>query len=34
MLVSKLKGARDRIRKARGKCEGRKSLREFDAAKL
>jgi DNA invertase Pin-like site-specific DNA recombinase len=33
MLVSKLKGARDRIRKARGKCEGRKSLREFDAAK-
>ena len=29
-LVGKLKGARDRIRKERGKCEGRKAHREVN----
>jgi DNA invertase Pin-like site-specific DNA recombinase len=29
-LVTKLRGARERIRKARGKCEGRKSFAERD----
>jgi DNA invertase Pin-like site-specific DNA recombinase len=31
MTVAKLRGARDRIRKERGKCEGRKSFAEMDA---
>jgi DNA invertase Pin-like site-specific DNA recombinase len=31
MTVAKLRGARDRIRKERGKCEGRKSFAELDA---
>lgn len=30
MTVAKLKGARDRARRARGKCEGRKSYAERD----
>jgi DNA invertase Pin-like site-specific DNA recombinase len=30
MIVAKLKGARDRKRKANGKCEGRKSYAERD----
>jgi hypothetical protein len=28
MIVAKLKGARDRARRARGKCEGRKTYAE------
>ena len=28
MIVAKLKGARDRVRRARGKCEGRKAYAE------
>jgi hypothetical protein len=28
MIVAKLKGARDRIRRTKGKCEGRKSYAE------
>jgi DNA invertase Pin-like site-specific DNA recombinase len=30
MTVAKLKGARDRVRRQRGKCEGRKSYAESD----
>jgi hypothetical protein len=30
MTVAKLKGARDRARRQRGKCEGRKSYAERD----
>jgi DNA invertase Pin-like site-specific DNA recombinase len=30
MIVAKLKGARDRVRRQRGKCEGRKSYAERD----
>jgi hypothetical protein len=30
MTVAKLKGARDRVRQQRGKCEGRKSYAERD----
>ena len=30
MTVAKLKGARDRVRRAKGKCEGRKSYSERD----
>jgi DNA invertase Pin-like site-specific DNA recombinase len=30
MTVAKLKGARDRVRRERGKCEGRKSYAERD----
>jgi hypothetical protein len=32
MTVAKLRGARDRKRKALGKCEGRKSLAEMHPA--
>jgi DNA invertase Pin-like site-specific DNA recombinase len=31
MTVAKLRGARERIRKEKGKCEGRKSFAELDA---
>jgi hypothetical protein len=31
MTVAKLKGARDRVRRQRGKCEGRKSYAEREA---
>jgi hypothetical protein len=31
MTVAKLKGARDRVRRRTGKCEGRKSYAERDA---
>jgi hypothetical protein len=32
MTVAKLKGARDRVRRRTGKCEGRKSYAERDPA--
>src|SRR6516162_1340956 len=32
MTIAKLKGARDRVRRQRGKCEGRKSYAERDPA--
>jgi hypothetical protein len=31
MTVAKLRGARDRVRRREGKCEGRKSYAERDA---
>jgi hypothetical protein len=31
MTVAKLRGARERIRREKGKCEGRKSFAEMDA---
>jgi DNA invertase Pin-like site-specific DNA recombinase len=33
MIVAKLKGARDRVRRQRGKCEGRKSYAEREGGK-
>jgi DNA invertase Pin-like site-specific DNA recombinase len=33
MTVAKLKGARDRVRRSRGKCEGRKAYAERDGGK-
>ena len=34
MIVAKLKGARDRIRRERGKCEGRKSYAQRDGGQM
>lgn len=33
MIVAKLKGARDRVRRAQGKCEGRKAYAEREGGK-